>query len=224
MFRALILGFGQLSDPRTRRIVWISIAGAILGLIGLIMLANWGLGAIASTGYDWLDFALKALGWLGSVYAGWVLFPSVVVLISSLYLDRVVAAVEARWYPGLPPAPGTTIGRDIRSALRFGGLALLLNLVALPVYLMLPGLNFFLFYALNGYLFGREYYDQIAARRLSEAAVRLGWRHSRARLWTAGGLIAVLGSIPIVNLLMPIVATAFMVHMFEDLRRRASLA
>jgi uncharacterized protein involved in cysteine biosynthesis len=37
----------------------------------------------------------------------------------------------------------------------------------------------------------------------------------------AGILIAVMMTIPIVNLFAPIVATGFMVHVFEDLKRRA---
>ena len=40
--------------------------------------------------------------------------------------------------------------------LRLTVLTLLLNLLALPVYLLLPEINLFLFLALNGYLLRRE--------------------------------------------------------------------
>ena len=40
--------------------------------------------------------------------------------------------------------------------LRLTVLTLLLNLLALPVYLLLPGINLFFFLALNGYLLRRE--------------------------------------------------------------------
>jgi uncharacterized protein involved in cysteine biosynthesis len=37
----------------------------------------------------------------------------------------------------------------------------------------------------------------------------------------AGAVITFLLTIPLVNLVTPIIATAFMLHVFEDLRRRS---
>ena len=45
-------------------------------------------------------------------------------------------------------------------------------------------------------------------------------RRFRGRLFLAGILVAVMMTVPIVNLFAPIVATGFMVHIFERLRRR----
>jgi uncharacterized protein involved in cysteine biosynthesis len=36
-------------------------------------------------------------------------------------------------------------------------------------------------------------------------------------------MIAVLTSVPLVNLAAPVIATAFMVHLFESLRRRVGM-
>ncbi len=94
----------------------------------------------------------------------------------------------------------------------------------MPFYLLLiflPPFNLILFYGVNGYLFGREYFEIVALRRQNPAAAKRLRRRYRGRLFLAGILIAVMMTIPIVNLFAPIVATGFMVHVFEDLKRRA---
>jgi uncharacterized protein involved in cysteine biosynthesis len=63
----------------------------------------------------------------------------------------------------------------------------------------------------------------VAVRRLTHDQVRTLRRRHRGRLTTAGVVITVMLTIPLVNLLAPVVATAFMVHVFERLRRNAGL-
>ncbi len=84
----------------------------------------------------------------------------------------------------------------------------------------MPPLNLFVFYGLNGYLLGREYFELVAARRFDMAGVRRLRRAYRGRLLLAGAVIAFLLTVPIVNLVTPVVATGFMLHVFERLRRR----
>ena len=100
-------------------------------------------------------------------------------------------------------------------ALRFLVLSLTLNLLAMPLYLaglFLPPLNLFVFYALNGYLLGREYFDLVAQRHHASAEGRELRRSMRGRRLLAGLAIAVLFSVPLINLAMSLVATAAMVH------------
>ena len=59
----------------------------------------------------------------------------------------------------------------------------------------------------------------MAARRTDLAGVRQLHRAHRGRVLLAGVVIAFLLTIPLVNLVTPLVATAFMVHVFEGLRR-----
>ena len=76
-----------------------------------------------------------------------------------------------------------------------------------------------LYLALNGYLLGREYFELVAGRRLPWSTVRALRQRTRARLWLAGAVIALLLTVPVLNLVAPVVAVAFMVHLFEGLRR-----
>ncbi len=90
----------------------------------------------------------------------------------------------------------------------------------LPFYIFLPGVNLVLFYGANGYLLARGYFEQVAVRRLALSAARDLFRRHRLMLWLSGAMIAFMTTVPILNLLMPIVATALMTHMLEDLRAR----
>jgi CysZ protein len=100
------------------------------------------------------------------------------------------------------------------------GLTILLNLLALPVYVLAPGINVFLFLGLNGYLFGREYFEVVALRRLDVMTVRAVRQRFGGRVFAGGVVIAGLFALPLVNLVAPVIATAFMVHIFQELRRR----
>ena len=98
-------------------------------------------------------------------------------------------------------------------------LTVILNLLALPFYLLLPGINFFVFLGLNGYLFGRTYFEVVALRRLDRGTAKAVRRHFAGRVFIGGLVITGLFSLPLVNLVAPVIATAFMVHVFESLRR-----
>ena len=100
-------------------------------------------------------------------------------------------------------------------------MALILNILVLPLYLI-PGLNVFVFYGLNGYLLGREYFELVALRRIEPRAARRLRGRSRWRVLLGGILITILFSIPVINWLMPIIATAFMVHEFDAVERRSA--
>ncbi|MGB0671286.1 MAG: EI24 domain-containing protein, partial [Rhodospirillales bacterium] len=92
-----------------------------------------------------------------------------------------------------------------------------LNLLALlflipPMTPLFP----FVFYAVNGHLLSREYFELVAVRRFDTvAATRLRKQH-RLPLFMAGVAIAFLLTVPVVNLLAPLIATGVMVHLFHS--------
>ncbi len=102
-------------------------------------------------------------------------------------------------------------------------MTIVLNLLALPLYLMVPGINLVLFLALNGYLFGRGYFEVVALRRLDAATAKTLRHRFAGRIFLGGLAIAGLFALPLVNLVAPVIATAFMVHVFEALPRNAPL-
>ncbi len=219
MGTAFSLALGDALTPAGRRALIWSFAGALV-LLACLWLGAWALlGLVHVSRFPWLDTPIEILGNIAALVIAWMVFPAMSMLVLSLFLDRVVGVFERAHYPGLPPARAAGLGEAIASGLRLALLGLVLNLAVLPLYIFLPGVNLVVFYALNGYLVGREYFEAIALRRLEPRDARAAWHRNRVRLILAGAMIAFLLSVPLVNLAAPLVGAAFMLHLFEALRR-----
>ena len=212
MIKALLMGFRQLTDPAVQRLLMRCVLLALATFLVLI-------GAVAAllfwldlTGITWLDPVLATAGSIAVLVLAWLLFPVTVSLILGLFAEEVVELVERRHYPELPSAPGMSLGAQMGTSARFLLVALPLNLIALPLYLI-PGANLMIYLALNGYLLGREYFELVAGQRLPAREVTRQRRGQRGRLWLAGAAIALMLMIPVFNLVAPVVAIAFMVHL-----------
>lgn len=219
--RALV----QLGDPRFLRVLLRALALTVAALAVVF----WA--AVAALG--WLLPETVSLPWVGQVGflddlafwagAGLMLALSVVLMVPvaaavvGFFLDDVAAAVEARHYPALPPVAGMGLAEQVRDAMGFFGLVVAANLAAVAVYLLVPPLAPFVFWLVNGFLLGREYFALVARRRLDRAAAaELGRRHL-GRIWLAGTAMAVPLSVPLVNLVVPILGVAVFTHQFQRL-------
>lgn len=219
MFQSIARTLGQLGDPRLRGVLVIAVIATLALIVLLAVAVGFALDALQATGIGWLDDTLGVFGAIVTMVLAFLFFPGMVQVISGLFADRVAEAVEARHYPSLGTARHQTIGEILTDALQFAAVSIALNLLALPFYLLLPGLNLLLFYGLNGYLLGREYAQMVALRRLDPAGVKVFRKQNQGALFVAGVAIAVLTTIPVVNLATPVLATAFALHEFERLRR-----
>lgn len=218
MISALFRAIAQLPDPPIAKVIWLSVIATLLGFAALVFGAAGVLHAAHLTGIPWLDPVVDALGGIAMLGLAYLLFPAVLPAVSSLFLDAVAAAVERRHYPGLPPARPQPFREVLLGALKFLAVSIALNLAALPFYLI-PGMNLVLFLALNGYLLGREFVEQVGVRHMDLAALSALRRRHRPRVFMAGILICAIGAIPVLNLLGPVIASAFMVHVFHRLLR-----
>ncbi|MBL8702172.1 MAG: EI24 domain-containing protein [Alphaproteobacteria bacterium] len=222
---AFLRAITQLTEPSLRRLLMASLAIAFatfVVLLGALWLAlPWLAGLLPAATPHWLRVAVEFVAGAGAVVLSIILFPAVVTTIqTTLLVERVCGAVEARHYPGLPPPRSPGVAEQVVISLRFLGTAIGLNLVALPLYFV-PVVNAVLFVVLNGYLLARENFDAIAPRRVAWPAQRALWKTSRLRFWVAGGLFALLMAIPFVNLAAAILAAATMTHLVEASRREA---
>lgn len=223
MVEALILGFRQLADPSVRRLLLRCLVLAVLTFVLLVMAVATVLGGLDPTGFVWVDAVLTVAGSAAALVLAWLLFPLAIAVALGLFAEEVVEAVERRHYPSLPPPAGASVSESAWATLRFAVVALLLNVLVLPLYL-LPGPNLLIYLSLNGYLLGREYFELVAGRRLPWTTVTALRRRARKRLWLAGVVIAAMLMVPLFNLVAPVVAIAFMVHLFEGLRRADGVA
>lgn len=217
MLTAFVKGFAQLGDPRTRRLVWLSAGIAVAVFLLLWAAVGYLLTQTALFTLGWLDTAVDVLGGLATLVITVMLFPAVLSAAVGLFLDEVASAVEARHYPFWPPPRQQPILEIVGSTLRLLALMVVLNLVILA-FLLIPPLFPFVFYGVNGYLLGREYYETVALRRVDRATARAIWRRHRIRFVAAGVIIALLLTLPLINLVMPVIATAAMVHLWAGLQ------
>lgn len=218
MIRELARAAGQLPDPSFTRVLLLSALGTILLFVALLTGFGWLLAHTSLFQIGWVETGIDLLGGVAALALAWLMFPAVMVAVSSTMLDSIVDAVERRHYPHLPPPRPVPVWRAVWEGVKFLGLVLLVNLLALPFY-FIPVVNLFVWFLVNGYLIGREYFELVAARRLSPMGVRLLRNERRVGLFAAGVIIAFLSSLPLVNLLVPVLAAAFMAHLVEGMRR-----
>lgn len=219
MLKAFGKAVEQLQDRALRRIVWrgLLFAAVVFALLwgGVYLLLSHT--SVFQTG--WLDAVIDVLGGLATLVLTWLFFPAVVTSIMGIFLDDAVDAVEKRHYANLPLPRRQSIQEIILNSLKFLAVTVALNVVAL-LFLLFPPVFPFVFYGINGYLLGREYFEVVALRRLDPATAARFRRGHQLTVFLAGLVIAFLLTLPIVNLLAPVIGTAAMVHLFHTMSNR----
>lgn len=214
MIHALLLAFRQVWDPAFRRPL---LLGALLALgagLALAGVASWGVGALAG-GEGWIASAAAAAGGLLVLLAMWWLFLPLLLAIASLFLDGVAAAVERRHYPALPPAEGASAAAQVWSGLALAAKMGALTLILLPLSLLVPVVGVAVLWAVAAVGLGEGLFLGVAQRRMPVAAAEALKRRRRAEIWGLGGLLALLGVVAPLNLLVPVIGTAAMVHLLH---------
>lgn len=225
-FKAL----GQIGDPRFRRVLWMGLGLSLALLFGVyaafLGLINWMtpdeillpyFGEVAWVD-DLLSFASVMLMLVLSIF----LMMPVASLFTGLFLEDVAAAVEAEHYPDLPPVPRIPWRDVLTDTLAFFGLLVVTNIGAFILAVIFAPFAPFIFYAVNGFLLGREYFQIAAMRRLGRSGAREAYRDNWMPVWIAGMLMAVPLSVPLLNLVIPIIGAATFTHMFHRLSRSPS--
>ncbi len=237
MIRYFTLAVGQLTDPRMRGVLWLGVLGALVIFIVLWAAvwwflqmfdpsAVWGLSTLIEWSGDYFAWVAGAAFIGAMLVATFLMFPAVVTIVVGLFLDRVADAVEARHYPELGAPRPQPLTETLLSTVKFALVIVLLNILILPLYLILilvPGGSLVLYYLVNGYLVGREFFELAAFRRLAPREATRLRRAFRSRVLLAGIILTVLMTIPVVNLLAPVLGAAFMVHVAHDLMRRQAI-
>lgn len=214
MLDAAFLALREILSPPFRGVLVKSLALTIGLLVALWLLLERLLSAWVEIPWPWLDTAFSILTGIGLVIGLGFLVAPVTALFAGLFLDDIAELVERTHYPADPVGTPLPMPRAILTAGKFLGVVLLVNAVALPLVLLV-GFGFLIFLAANAYLLGREYFELVALRHHdAETARRLRLRNS-GRIFAAGLVIAGFLAVPLVNLLAPLFATAFMVHVFK---------
>jgi uncharacterized protein involved in cysteine biosynthesis len=228
IYNAISTALSQMSDRRFRRVFWLGIFLTLALLIGASVGAIWFLRSLIgdSVSLPWIG----EVAWLDTV-AGWgaglalavlsvFLMVPVASAITSLFLETVAQAVEDEHYPDLGPAQSAPILDQVFDSAGFLGVLIVANLLALILYLLLAPAAPFIFWGLNGFLLGREYFTLVAMRRVGRAQAKVLRKRHFTTIWVAGILMAIPLTIPLLNLVIPILGAATFTHLFHQLQAR----
>ena len=219
-FRALALGILDLFRPRIFAVVATGVALTLGLFIALQVLAFWALRA-------WGPESIS-LPWLGSVPIGealsWgslALFPLMSLFLAApvaasfagLFSEQVSERVEAAHL--YPRGRGLGFLEGLSDSLVVLGAVVLVSIAVLVVTPFVGPLAPVLFYGANGWLLGREFFHMAARRHLpAEGADAL--RRDRGGAVTALGIgIALLLTVPLLNIVVPVLAAAAYTHLFH---------
>lgn len=213
MLAAAGQAFEELFSPPFRAVMVKCVGFTLALLAALIIAAELSFTYLVSWP-DWVETAIQWLGGLALIVGSIFLIPPVTSLIAALYLDDIAELVERMNFPSDPPGRALPTAVSAFLAIRFFVVVLAVNVIALFL-LLIPGINLIAFYAGNGYLLGREYFELAAMRHLSRREAKRLRKANRLTVLTCGLVIAALASVPILNLITPLFATSFMVRMFK---------
>lgn len=185
---------------------WLGLSSAIgvgiAELTGTIGAEKWFVGAIAS---------------FSSGVLAWFLFPLLYPILIGFFDEQVAEAIELKDYPQLPKATPPfwpTLAQDAWFSVK----AILINLLCLPLYLI-PLFGQVLYYGLNGYLLGAQFFRMSAGRRETRANVQALIAENRGKIITAGVGVMLAATIPFLNLAAPILGVAVMLHLYHLTRK-----
>ncbi len=217
---------GQIGDNRFLRVLILGIGLTIALLFAFTVAFAWTIGLIVPDSFSipWIG----EITWIDNV-ASWavvpvMLFASVFLMIpvasafSGIFLDSIADAVEAKHYPGQPPVARVPFSETLGETIKFLGLLLGVNIVALVIALIFAPIAPFIFWGVNGLMLGREFATMVARRRMAPAEVRVFRKRHSTSIWLAGICMAVPLTIPVMNLVMPIIGVAAFTHLFHRLK------
>ena len=225
VFAAARLAAGDLASRPFRRFLWKSLGLTLFLFLAMFAAIQLALSYLDFPQHSWAEPVIAIMAGAGLILAFVFLAVPVTAIFAGLYLDQIADLVERTHYPGHPAGRPPPTVLSLLLALRFGFIALLVNLLALP--LLFLGIGAVVMVLANAYLLSREYFEMTSLRHMPrQDAANLRRQHARA-IYIAGLLPALIALVPGANLVVPMFATSYFTHIFKSLapsRARESLA
>jgi CysZ protein len=231
MIDAAVKALSEMFTQPLRRVLLKSIGLALLVIaiigVGLQRL----LSALAESGTSWaeqtagvaphgvwaaLAWILSILASLGIITGALFLMPAVTAFVGSFFVDEVAEVVERTHYPADPVGRALPLGRAAIEGIKFGLLALVVYLCALP-FVLFAGIGLLILFFANAYLLSREYFELAAMRFRPPEEAKAMRKANAGYVFLTGMVIAAFVSIPILNFATPVFAMAFMVHIHKKM-------
>ena len=214
MFTPLALAVTQLGDPVFLRITLRGVLLAAILFVALAVGCAWWLASLAGQ-HGWLAWIAGTVGGAGAALLAVWLFVPVAIGMAALFTDQVAAAVESRFYPGLPPARGAPMADQVWDGVILGLQVLLLNVVGLLLALGSAGRGLVLGWLVASWAVGRGLFVAVAMRRMGRVEARQLYAGQRLAVVAPGVLLALAATVPLLNFVVPVLGIAAMVHILN---------
>ena len=226
MFASAGRATGMIFDPAFFGVLIKGLLLTILLFVLLFVGLQYGLAALPTYQSWWWNDLIIALKWVVSI--GFFFLPifigaPVAAIFASFFLDEISAAVEKKYYPNDPKAPGTPFFKGLLVGLRFAGWVILLNLILLPFNFFLPVVAWAVTLLVNGWLLGREFYELAAMRHLKVHDVDASRKRHGFTVTAAGIVIAALALIPFVSYVAPVFGVAYMALLYKQYEHKGAV-
>jgi len=213
-FMPLIRAVSQFDDPAFRGILLRSVGWSLVCFAALHVAAIWAVHRLLTL-HGWLGWMVDILGSVGaSLLALWLFLP-VATVIGTLYFDRIARAVERRFYPSLGRPHGASLIDQARDGIVVALKVFGLNIAALILVFLLPGGGLILGWMIASYAIGRGLFVAVAMRRMPRPLAESLYRSRRGVVLGHGAILALAAYVPVLNLFIPIMGTAAMVHVLD---------
>jgi uncharacterized protein involved in cysteine biosynthesis len=224
LFSAPLRALGQMDDPVFWGVVWRSVLWTLAGFVAVAGLLDWGVHA-AFSGSQWFDWLGAVLGGVGAALLALYLFLPMASVVAFLFSDRIAAAVERRYYPFLPPARPAPLAQQIWDSIALGLRVLAWQLVALLLVVTpLAPVAVPVGWVVAAWSIGRGLFVAVAMRRMDRPQAAAAYLALRPSVLGQGALMAVASVVPLLNLLIPVLGTAAMVHVLHAPREPDGVA
>lgn len=216
MFTSAFKAFGDLVLPEFRSVLFkalgLTLALFVTVLICVELLLTW----LTTFSWPWADWVVALGTGATLLVAFFFLMSPVMAAFAGLFLDSVAEKIEVLHYPADRPGTPLPTTKALLTAAHFFLIVLLVNLAVLPVVFF--GIGAVALVAANAYLLSREYFEMAAMRHMPPEEARILRRENGPAIFFAGLFPAILSLVPFVNLVMPLYATSYFVHLFKSVR------
>jgi CysZ protein len=231
MIDAAVKALSQMFTQPLRRVLLKSVGLALLVIVIIGVGLQRLLAALAESGTTWaeqtagvaphgvwaaLAWILSILASLGIITGALFLMPAVTAFVGSFFVDEVAEVVERTHYPADPAGVALPLGRALIEGIKFGLLALVVYLCALP-FVLFAGIGLLILFLANAYLLSREYFELAAMRFRPPEEAKAMRKANAGYVFLTGMVVAAFVSVPILNFATPVFAMAFMVHIHKKM-------
>jgi CysZ protein len=213
-FAPVVRSAGQFDDPAFQGVVLRSLAWSLLCFVALYAVTIWAVHQLLAF-HGWLAWLMDVLGSIGASLLAFWLFLPIAAGIGTLYCDRIASAVERRYYPWLPSGRSAPVLDQAWDGIAVTLKVLALSIVALIVAVIIPGVGLLVGWMIAAYAIGRGLFVAVAMRRMPRMVAESLYRRHRWLILGQGAMLALAAYVPIMNLFIPIIGTASMVHILD---------